>query len=79
MPFQRRVMCMSFCLVGADAQGDAYARVPIEDFGKAVLRGMGWDGKETVDSSVYVRFRCSCECRKSSHDRTDWDSAPSPS
>ncbi|KAK8822143.1 hypothetical protein WA538_000231, partial [Blastocystis sp. DL] len=36
-----------------DVHGDAYARVPIEDFGKAVLRGMGWDGKETVDSSVY--------------------------
>ncbi|KAK8801512.1 hypothetical protein WA171_004652 [Blastocystis sp. BT1] len=36
-----------------DVRGDSYQRIRIEDFGKAILRGMGWDGKENVDSSVY--------------------------
>lgn len=37
-----------------DVHGDAYQHIKIEDFGKAVLRGMGWDGKNNVDPSVYV-------------------------
>ena len=37
-----------------DVHGDAYEHIKIEDFGKAVLRGMGWDGKNNVDPSVYV-------------------------
>ncbi|KAK8829515.1 hypothetical protein WA577_007079 [Blastocystis sp. JDR] len=36
-----------------DVHGDAYEHIKIEDFGKAVLRGMGWDGKNNVDPSVY--------------------------
>lgn len=38
-----------------DVHSDSYRQVKIEDFGKAVLRGMGWDGKNNVDPSVYVR------------------------
>ena len=37
-----------------DVLPDAYEHIKIEDFGKAVLRGMGWDGKNNVDPSVYV-------------------------
>lgn len=33
--------------------GDAYKHVPIEAFGRASLLGMGWDGKNNVDPSVY--------------------------
>lgn len=35
------------------ADSEAYKRVRIEDFGRAVLRGMGWDGRDTVDPAVY--------------------------
>lgn len=37
-----------------DAHSDLYNKVRIEDFGRAVLRGMGWDGKNNVNASVYV-------------------------
>ena len=32
---------------------DAYKHVPIDAFGRASLLGMGWDGKNNVDPSVY--------------------------
>lgn len=37
-----------------DVNSDRFDKVRIEDFGRAVLRGMGWDGKNNVSSSVYV-------------------------
>ena len=36
-----------------DVHSDSFNKVRIEDFGRAMLRGMGWDGKSTVSSSVY--------------------------
>lgn len=36
-----------------DVHSENYSKVRIEDFGRAILRGMGWDGKSNVNSSVY--------------------------
>lgn len=37
-----------------DVHSDRFSKVRIEDFGRAMLRGMGWNGQSTVNSSVYV-------------------------
>ena len=37
-----------------DVHSDRFTKVRIEDFGRAMLRGMGWNGQSTVNSSVYV-------------------------
>ena len=37
-----------------DVRSENYQKVPIEDFGRALLRGMGWDGKTGLDSKTYV-------------------------
>ena len=39
-----------------DVHSENYKKVPIEDFGRALLRGMGWDGKTGLDSKTYVQI-----------------------
>lgn len=36
---------------------EEYEAVPVEDFGKAMLRGMGWDSDEEVDSNKQKKIK----------------------
>jgi G patch domain/KOW motif-containing protein len=40
----------------AESQDEDYERVPVEDFGEALLRGMGWQPGTAVGKGGFVAF-----------------------